>query len=463
MTKTRSLHSLRLLLLSATTSLCLAANVVFAQDLSALGGQEDDAPATDNAAQIAVGDEGPSDSQISARLNSLFGAIDGLQAVDIEVHDGIVELQGTVATRDLLDQSNNFANRIEGVVAVENRIDVDQNLSRRLDVTVERLRDGFLDFVALLPTIAVALAIVFLSWLLARLVTGWDRAFSKIASNPFIRNLIQQFVKAAIIVAGLVLALQILDATGLLGSIAGALGIFGLAVGFATRDTVENYIASILLSLRQPFEPRDYVSIDGEEGVVLRLTSRATILMSMDGNHIRIPNSIVYKSKITNFTRNPRRRFEFEVGVDTDLDLTAPRSIALQCLNSMPGILDDPAPQCLVHKLGDSSVVLKVRGWVDQQHADFVKVRSEALRIVKEAFDDADIVMPEPIYNVNVRRGAKRGPKRSSAVRNQQNAAAVDGTVEIEITPDDSIQKQIDIDVAENKEEDLLDSSAPSE
>ncbi|MEZ5537828.1 MAG: mechanosensitive ion channel [Thiolinea sp.] len=73
---------------------------------------------------------------------------------------------------------------------------------------------------------------------------------------------------------------------------------------------MENYIASILLSLRNPFQVNDFVSIDGHDGNVLRLTSRATILISPDGNHIRIPNATVFKAVITNFTRHPERRFQ---------------------------------------------------------------------------------------------------------------------------------------------------------
>jgi small-conductance mechanosensitive channel len=184
------------------------------------------------------------------------------------------------------------------------------------------------------------------------------------------------------------------------GTIAGALGIFGLALGFATPDTVENYIASILLSLRQPFSPEDHVIVDGWEGKLVRLTPRATILMSLDGNHIRIPNSTVFKSVIQNFTANPLRRFDFSVGVDTAVDLDWARSIALQTLNGMKGVLDDPAPQCLVQKLGDSNVNLLLLASVDQHQSKFGKTRSEALRQIKEAYDDTGIVMPEPIYIV---------------------------------------------------------------
>ena len=87
------------------------------------------------------------------------------------------------------------------------------------------------------------------------------------------------------------------------------------------KDTVENYIASILLSLRNPFEFNDFVDIGGNLGNVARLTTRATILISPDGNHIRIPNAMVFKAVIMNYTRNPQRRFQFDIGVDSAQDL----------------------------------------------------------------------------------------------------------------------------------------------
>ena len=205
---------------------------------------------------------------------------------------------------------------------------------------------------------------------------------------------------------GLILALTLLDATSVIGSVLGAAGIVGLAVGFAVRDTVENFIASILLSLRTPFLARDYVRIGEHEGSVARLTSRATILISRDGNQVRVPNALVYKSVIVNFTRQPERRFEFIVGVDTDLDLNAAQQIALNAIHQVDGVLSRPPAMALIKELGDSSVSLLVAAWADQRRSDLMKVRSEAIRQVKQAFDDAGIVMPEPIYRVHLRESA---------------------------------------------------------
>ncbi|KAK0350059.1 ATPases associated with a variety of cellular activities, partial [Friedmanniomyces endolithicus] len=94
-------------------------------------------------------------------------------------------------------------------------------------------------------------------------------------------------------------------------------------------DTIDNYVSSLMLSIRQPFRANDHVKIDSWEGRVVRLTSRATVLMTLDGNHLRVPNSTVFKAVIVNFTTNPTRRFSFEVGIDPAADPATARAVAL--------------------------------------------------------------------------------------------------------------------------------------
>ena len=156
----------------------------------------------------------------------------------------------------------------------------------------------------------------------------------------------------------------------------------------------------MLLSLRQPFAPGDHVVIDGHEGKVMRLTSRSTILFTLDGNHLRIPNAAVFKAVILNYTLNPRRRFDFSVGVGVRDDLVRALELGTDVLKGMHSVLQDPAPAGVIAALGDSSVTLRFFGWVDQREADFGKARSAAIRLVKDTFDEAGIEMPEPTYRI---------------------------------------------------------------
>jgi small-conductance mechanosensitive channel len=343
-----------------------------------------------------------SDRDIRRRLQQIFSELNTLRSIEISVSSGVVRLTGEVDSADSEAKALQLARQVEGVVEVENELAVSRSLSKRLEYTGQKVAKIIKRLAAGVPLFALALLVFVLFWMFGRWTANRRSLFRRISPNHFIAGLLGQVTQLGFIVAGTVTALMLLDATALLGTILGAAGIFGLAVGFAVRDTVENYIASILLSLRNPFEVNDLVSINGKEGGVARLTSRATILISPDGNHIRIPNAEVFKAVIINFTRNPERRFDFDVGVDTAADLPAAQALALETLNATTGVLDEPKPMVVIEALGDSNVLLRIYAWVDQRYHSFIKVRSEAVRRVKAAFDEAGIVMPEPIYRLRV-------------------------------------------------------------
>ncbi len=426
---------------------------------------------------IAVKSDAGTDDRIRSRVQQLFSTIDGLREVKVEVSGGVVELSGIASTAAVHQQALQLARRIENVVEVRDGITESRDLRERMMRMLKRLEVQLGNFVGYLPLLLVAGVVVVLSWWIANLVARSERLTRRFARNPFLRDLARQVVRIGIIGAGLLMALEVLDASTLVGSLLGAAGVLGLAVGFALRDTVENYIASLLLSLRQPFSRDDLVSIEGREGRVVRLTSRATILMTLDGNHVRIPNAHVYKAVIVNYTRNPKRRFQFDVGVDTEQNLAAAQVLAATTLAQMEGVLDDPPPVCTVEQLGDSNVILRVFGWMNQADAEFVKVRSEAIRLVKGAFDRAGVVMPEPIYNVRfgqfpaalgsatVSAGATSTAPREDR-QPAASAAIKENTAEparaIDIAPRDELDDQIAAD-RQTAEEDLLRQHAPKE
>lgn len=370
---------------------------------------------------IDVRTDAATDDDIRNRLVGIYGELESLDGIGISVSNGIVTLSGTVSTSEIDERASEIAAQVDGVIEVVDELSIDTNVGRRVESTMDRLRVTFGSLVSALPVLVLALLIIAVFWFIGRWVAARRGVFRAIAPNTFIAELLSLVTRIVVVFAGVILALTLLDATSIIGSVLGAAGIVGLALGFAVRDTVENFIASILLSLRTPFVARDYVRIDEHEGTVARLTSRATILISPDGNHLRVPNALVYKSVIVNYTRQPERRFEFVVGVDTDLDLNAAQQTALDTIYRVTGVLTEPAATVLVTELGDSNVSLTVRAWIDQRISDHLKVRSEAIRQVKQAFDDAGITMPEPIYRVRFQEGLLNIGSKQPAVSDESS------------------------------------------
>lgn len=391
--------------------------------------------------------EEPDDGDIWARVTKAVGSVEGIEELRVDVRGGVVVLYGIAADDAAADRAVEIASKVEGVIDVESRLTPPPDVGRRLAPVWARLRDLGMRAWQALPLLGVALLAVVLAWGVARLIGGWDWLFQRLVRNKFARDIARQVLRAAIVVGGIILALEILDATAFVGAILGAAGIVGLALGLAFRDLFENYLASILLSVRRPFAAGDLVCIGSDEGHVVALTTRSTLLRTPDGNQLRILNTDVYKSRIVNFTRDPIRRFEFSVGVGVDVNLAAARALGASTMQQMDGVLEDPAPFVVLAELGDSSVVLRHFAWVDQREVDFLKVRGEAIRLVKQAFDEAGYDMPEPIHRVRVERNA---PQRQGAP--SAPAEAVD------IARDPGQDREVARDRIQVAEDDLLES-----
>ena len=394
------------------------------------------------------------DRRIAERLQATFAGVEALRGVRVSVNVGVVRLTGEVPSAAGRELAGQLARQIEGVALVENDIQVAQDVGRRLETAWDSLRQRLYGLIGMLPLLGVAALILVLFWYVGRLVAGLSWPYRRI-DNAFLRETAQQLVRIAVLLAGALLALDILDATALVAAVLGTAGLFGLVLGFAFRDLAENAIASLLLSLRQPFAPNDLVSIEGREGHVVRLTSRATVLLTIEGNHVRIPNSTVYKGVIVNYTRNPLRRFDLAGGIGVDEDIAAAQHLGIEVLQATPSVLADPPPQALVEELGESNVVIRYLGWVDQRAADFLAVKSEAIRRVKEALDEAGISLPEPTYRVRLRRDEGRPEAPAPAVEPRERPPA-------DVARRHVVERQADAERAAEGP-DLLDPAAPRE
>ena len=242
----------------------------------------------------------------------------------------------------------------------------------------------------------LAIAIFVLAWWLGRRVGRRKlRWLPTHSDNPYLDGLLRRVAQTVVVVLGLLLALNLLGASALVGAVLGSAGVVGLVLGFAFKDVAENYIAGVLLSLRRPFAPGDHLLVDQYQGKVIAVTARTTLLMTLDGNELSLPNGLVFRSVVTNFTANPKRRFDFTLPVDPGESLSRARDLGLAAMAGVDGVLADPGPSWSADGYNLKGMDLRFFGWVDQRSNDVGKVRSEALRAVRGAFARAGVHGPE--------------------------------------------------------------------
>lgn len=353
-----------------------------------------------NNAQIETTPTPLKDNDIQQRISGIFSEIDGLQAVDVSVNQGVVTLTGETPNEKKAQQAINLTNRLTDVVTVEDRINRTLDVQDNVSTVYQSLKAQTKNLVKALPLLLVGIVLFVLVTWFGSWLSNRQKMWQRLTPNPFVAELLSQTVKVIFIVFGLILALSLIGAETILGTLLGGAGVIGIAVGFAVKDTIENYIASLMLSIRQPFRARDHILINNQEGIVVRLTSRATILMTLDGNQLRIPNAEVFKATILNYTKNPERRFTFELGVDANNDPLAAIKVGIDAIDKLGFALDKPKVTAVIKEVGESNIVLQFQVWVNQLEADFSKARSIAIRETKHALEDEGFSLPEPIYQL---------------------------------------------------------------
>lgn len=392
--------SLSVLLL---TSLSVSAQAATDPFVNLLNANSQAAPVTQllDGKVISTDISAADDEKIEKRLTQIYQEIDTFKTLKVSVKNAIVTITGELNSTTDAVRALQYARQIEGVIGINNKITINRSVGRRLVSTWNRITGIIKDGIGSLPVLLIAVLVFSGFWWLGRWLSKRQSFYRHLSDNYFISSLIGQFVNILVIGTGFLVALIILDATSLVKTILGAVGIVGLAISFAVRDTVENYIASILLSIRNPFSMHDLVKIDAQEGRVASLNSRATMLLAADGSYIRIPNSTVFKAIIINYSCNPKRRFSFDLSIDNDQNVRVAQALANKGMEATEGVLDDPKPNVLIQDLIEEKVVLRLQGWVDQEKHSLGKVRSQAIREVKRLFDEAGIFSIEPAINAD--------------------------------------------------------------
>jgi len=183
------------------------------------------------------------------------------------------------------------------------------------------------------------------------------------------------------------------------------LGAAGLAIGFALQGSLSNFASGVLIILFKPFKVDDHIEAGGAEGIVEEIQIFKTIIRTFDYKKVFIPNSQVMNDVIVNHAANKVRRLDLNVGIGYDDDIKKAKSVLEDILSKDERILSEPAPSIIVKELGDSSVNLSVRPYVD--YSDYYPLKFALTEQIKLRFDNEGIEFPYPQQDVHLFRADK--------------------------------------------------------
>lgn len=220
-------------------------------------------------------------------------------------------------------------------------------------------------------------------------------------ADPELSLLLGRIVQWSIILFALLFATQQIgvDITAFLTG----LGILGFTLGFALQDISKNFVSGILMLLQKPFSLGDTIEVSGFNGRVLDITLRDTVLLTGEGLRVRIPNGDIFTKPIVNFSRLRRRRIEITLGVDYDSALDEVRQVALETIEAIPGVLEDPPVDLVFESFAEHAIRLRISYWYDESKTSHPRALDAGISGLKAAFDRAGIKIPVPYRELRLR------------------------------------------------------------
>jgi small-conductance mechanosensitive channel len=260
--------------------------------------------------------------------------------------------------------------------------------------------------VLFVPRLIAALVTFGLALLLSGLVARWvRRAVDKRIEDPEPCLLISRLARWAVIVGGTLFALDQVN-FDITGFVAG-LGIAGLTVGFALQDIARNFVAGVLLLVRQPIKIGDAVKIDAYAGTVQAINTRDTIVKTWDGETVILPNVDVFGSAIVNYSERSYRRRTVRIGLGYGQDVAQATHTFLEAIRRVEGVAVDPPVTVHAEELGDSALTLAARFWLNQETHSLFDVHSDVVGAVLEAAERKGIDLPYPTQTVRLQKSVQ--------------------------------------------------------
>ncbi|MGB3570566.1 MAG: mechanosensitive ion channel family protein [Phormidesmis sp.] len=270
-----------------------------------------------------------------------------------------------------------------------------------LSAATEKITSMVQGAIALLPNLLIGVVIFAIFWFVGRFVRSFVKAQTRDRDARNVGLVFGRLAQGALIILGFLIAATVIFPSFNPADALATLGIGGVAIGFAFKDILQNFLAGILILLTEPFSMDDQIIFGDYEGTVEQIETRATTIRTYDGRRVVIPNAELFTNAVMVNTAYDRRRLQYDVGIGYGDDIAKAKEIILEVLSEHDEILSDPPPEALVVALADSTINIRARWWIEPpRRADFMKSQDWVLENVCNRLVAAGVDLPFPTQQI---------------------------------------------------------------
>jgi small conductance mechanosensitive channel len=270
-----------------------------------------------------------------------------------------------------------------------------------LTPAIDKVQSMITGFIETLPNLIVALVVFAAFFLLAGLLKRIVQRITRQANMPPTAQLVMgRLTRGLVILLGILVALPVVYPNFTAAQVIEVLGIGGVAIGFAFRDILQNFLAGILLFITQPFKIGDQIVVGSYEGTVQDIQTRATLIKSYDGRLVVIPNSDLFTQSVTVNTAFPTRRSEYDFGIGYGDDSELAKRLIVEAIDEVDFTLQNPRPEAFIVDLAPSAVNIRARWWTSSKRSNVLHMKARVIEAIKAKLSAAGIDLPYTTYQV---------------------------------------------------------------
>ena len=271
------------------------------------------------------------------------------------------------------------------------------NLGKVATPVVDKLIAWVESAVNMLPNMLVAVFCLVLFWLLA-IVVGWlvRRMVLRLSVYRHVAALTARLARLVVVTAGVLLALDALNLDRAVASMLAGIGIVGLGLGLAARNTGGDYLSGFVIHFTHPYRIGHLIESGNFMGYVDSLELRSTKIRTQQGQSVIIPNHKIMESELTNYTITGERRVDLECGIAQDADLQEAEDAAIEAVKTLKTRNTEREVELFYDEIGESSINFTIRFWTDPDQTAYLTARSQAIKAIQQTFKAHGITLANP-------------------------------------------------------------------